>query len=273
MMANEENRASGPLPAAGHEHHPTPRHEHHHVTIVAGSHAAGGETAGGDHLTDANRRSSDDSAAVSDQPTAQLSNLAAEARDQSTRLASEVIAQAAKLAGQAGQQVNRLMTAQKNRTANGLHHLACALRDTAQNSEQNDVGDQHTTYTDRAAARIESMSSYMRGADFATMMRDAGQFARRRPEVLLAGTILTGLLVASLLKTSRRGPAAPWTSAPGRWHAALQKGTQAASAAADTLKQSAQARGLRPEALVEKVTGSRLGKYVAITGNRPWRKS
>jgi hypothetical protein len=44
MMANQENRASGP-PPPGHEHDPVPRHEHHHATIVAGSHAAGGETA------------------------------------------------------------------------------------------------------------------------------------------------------------------------------------------------------------------------------------
>jgi hypothetical protein len=260
-MANQENRASGP----------PPRHEHQHAPIVAGPHSAGGETAAGDHLTDANRRSSSNSPAVSEQPKAQLGHPAAEARDQSTRLASEV--QMAKLAGQAGQQVNRLMTAQKNRTANGLHRLACALRDTTQNREQHDVSGQIATYTDRAAARIESMSTYMRDADFPTMLRDAGQFARRRPEVLLAGTILTGLLVASLLKASRRGTAAPWTSAPSRWHTALQKGTRAASAAADTLKQGAEARGLSPEAVVERVTGSRLGKYVTSAGKHPWRKS
>jgi hypothetical protein len=223
-------------------------------------------------LTDANRRSSDDSPAVSDQPKAQLSDLAA-ARDQSTRLASEVIAQTAKLAGQAGQQVNRLMTVQKNRAADGLHRLACALQDTTQNREQNDVGSPIATYTDRAAARIESMSTYMRGTDFPTMLRDAGRFARRRPEVLLAGTILTGLLVASLLKVSRRSTATPGTLAPGRWHSVLQKGTQAASAAADTLKQGADARGLSPVAVVQKVTGSRLGKYVASAGDRQWRKS
>ena len=195
-MANQENRASGS---------PVPRHEHHHATIVAGSHSAGGETAARDCLTDANRTSSDDSPAVSDQPKAQLSILAEEVRNQSTRLPSEVIVQTAKLAGQAGQQINRLMTAQKDRTANGLHRLACALRDTTQNREQNDVGGEIATYTDRAAARIESMSAYMRGADFPTMLRDAGHFAQRRPEVLLAGTILTGLVVASLLKASRRG--------------------------------------------------------------------
>ena len=237
-MANQENRASGP-PAPGHEHHPAPRHEHHHTTIVAGSHSAGGETTARDGLTDANRTSSDDSPAVG------------------------VIAQTAKLAGQAGQQGIRLMTVQKNRAASGLHRLACALRDTTETRDQNDVGGQIATYTDRAAARIESMSTYVRGTDFPTMLRGAGQFARRRPEVLLAGTVLAGLLVARLLNASRLAAAEPWTSA-GRWRETLQKGTQAVSAAADIVKQGAEARGLNPETLVEKVTGSRLGKHVVF---------
>jgi hypothetical protein len=272
MMANQENPASGPPPPPGHEHDPAPRHEHHRSTIVAGSHSAGDEEAAGDRLTDENKASADDSPAVSDQPKAQLSNLAAEAADQSKRLASEV-AQTAKLAGQAGQQVNRLLTAQTHRAANVLHRLACALRDSAQNREQNDVGGQIATYTDRAAARVESMSTYMRGTDFRTMLRDAGQFARRRPEVLLAGTILTGLVVASLLKASRRGMAEPWTSGTGRGQAALLKGMPAVSAAADSLRRGAEARDLNPETLVEKVTASRLGKYVVIAGSRLWRKS
>jgi len=233
MMADQENRASGS---------PEPRPEPHHATLAAG------------------RRSSGET------------DLAGEAKDQSIRLASEVIDQTAKLTGQAGQQISRLMTEQKNRAADGLHRLACALRDTRPNLAQNDIDGPITTYTNRAAAQLESMSTYMRGADFPTMLRDAGQFVRRRPEVLLAGTILTGLLMASLLKASRRGAAEPWTSATGRWHAALQKGTQAVSAAADTLKQGAEARGLSSEAVVERVTGSRLGKQVATAGNRLWRK-
>lgn len=208
-MANQESRASGP-PTPGHEHHPAPQHEHHHTTIVAGSHSAGGETAARDRLTD---------------------------------VASEVIAQTARLAGQAAEQINLVMTAQKNRAANGLHRIACALRDTTENREQDAGGAQIATYTDRAAARIESMSTYVRGTDFPMMLRDAGHFARRRPEVLLAGTVLTGLLVASLLKATRRGAAEPWTSATGRWYAALQKGTRAASAATDTLRQGATAIG------------------------------
>jgi hypothetical protein len=247
-MANEGSRSSG---------HALP-HEHHRATIVAKSHASGGETTAEGRLPDE----------VSDQP----SDRGAEPRDQSTRLASEIIAQTAKLADQAGRQVNRLMTAQKNRAADGLHRLACALGDITQNREPHDVGGQITTYTDRAAARVEAMSTYMRGTDIPTMLRDAGQFARRRPEVLLAGAIVTGLLFASLVKASRGGAAESWTST-GRWQAALQKGAQAVSAGADSLKEGAEARGWSPDSVVETITGSRLGKYAAIAGNRQWRKS
>ena len=192
-------------PTPGHEHHPAPRHEHHHSTIVAGSHSAGGETAARDPLTD----------------------------------------QTAKLASQTGQQLSRVMTEGKNRAADGLHHLAGVLRDQARNLEQNDAGGRITTYPNRAAARIDSMSTYMRGADVSTMLGDAGRFARRRPEVLLAGTVLAGLVVARLLKAPRHAAPEPWTSAR-RWHETLQKGTQAVSAAADIVKQGAKAGGLNP---------------------------
>ena len=228
-MANHEYPASG-SPAPGHEYQPTPGHEHHHTTVVAGSHSADDDT---DRLT---------------------------ARDESTRFATAVIVQTTKLAGQAGEQVSRLMTAQKNRAASGLHRLACALRDSTQDREQNEVGGRITTYADRTAARMDVMSTYMRETEFPTMLREAGQFARRRPEVLLAGTILTGLLVARLLGTSRRRQAEPWASATGRLHAALQKGTQAVSAAADTLKEGAGAQydaiAANSRRAAEKLTGS-----------------
>jgi len=185
---------------------------------------------------------------------AQLSDRAAEARDQIS---------------QTRQQLSRVMNEGKNRAADGLHHLAGVLRDTTPNLGQNDAGVRIATYRNRAAARIDAMSTYMRDAEVSTMIGDAGRFARR-PEVLLAGTVLTGLFVARLLKASRHPAPQPWTSA-GRWRETLQKGTQAVSTAADTVKHGAKARGLNPEALVEKVTGARLGKRVA--GSRLWGKS
>ena len=160
--------------------------------------------------------------------------------------------------------VSRLMTEQKNRAAEGLHRLACVVRTTA---TQYQVGGEIGSYRNQAAARLDSMATYVRGADFPTMLRDAGRFARRRPEVLIGGTIVTGLIVAGLLKVSKRGAAEPW-SAAGRWVEALQKSAQAVSSAADTLKKDVEARGLSPEAVLEKVSGSQLGKSIAIVSDR-----
>jgi hypothetical protein len=169
-------------------------------------------------------------------------------------------------AGQARQLARRLMTDQKNRAADGVHRLACRVRSNA--ITQGDAGGQIAHYRNDAAARLDSMATYMRGADVPTLLRDAGQFARRRPEVLVVGAFLTGLLVARFLREPRRGVNDPWRTAAGRWHEALQKGAQVVSSAAETLKERAESRGLSPETLVEKVAGSRLGKHLAIVGDR-----
>ena len=165
----------------------------------------------------------------------------------------------------AGQKASRLMTQQKNRAADGLQRLAGVVRNTA--LTQNDLGGQLGNYGNRAAARMDSMATYMRGADFPTMLRDARRLARR-PEVVLVGTVVTGLLVARFVKVRRRRATAPWRLAAGRWNDALQKGAQVVSAAADALREGAEARGLRPEAVVDSVTGSRLAKHIALIGDR-----
>ena len=165
----------------------------------------------------------------------------------------------------AGQKVSRLMTQQKNRAADSLQRLAGVVRNTA--LTQNDLGGQIGNYRNRAAARMDSMATYMRGADFPTMVRDARRFARR-PEVVLVGTVVTGLLVARFVKVRRRRAAPPWRLVAGRWNDALQRGAQVVSAAADSLREGAEARGVRPEAVVENVTGSRLAKHIALIGDR-----
>jgi hemerythrin superfamily protein len=164
-----------------------------------------------------------------------------------------------------GQKLSRLMTQQKDRAADGLHRLAGVVRNTA--LTQNDLGGQSGNYRNRAAARMDSMATYMRGADFPTMLRDARWFARR-PEVILAGSVVTGLLVARFVKVRRRRAAAPWRLAAGRWNDALRTGAQVVLAATDALREGAKARGLRPGAVVDNATGSRLAKHIALIGDR-----
>lgn len=183
---------------------------------------------------------------------------------------SAVQDQTGKVVSQVGQHVGRLLTEQKNRAANRLHRVADVLRDKARDlGQEHDGGGQIAHYTNRAAVRMESIATYMDGTDLSTMLRDAGRFARR-PEVLVVGTIVTGLLVAHVLKV-RREARKPWWSTPRRWNHALQKGAQAMSSATDTLtdtlRRGTPVRDL--SSLASKtLRGSELGKYLASVGDR-----
>ena len=137
----------------------------------------------------------------------------------------------------------------QDRAADGLHRLACLVR--SEPSTQSDAASQIAHYRNGAAARLDSMATYVRGADLPTALRDAGQLARRRPEVLVVGGFLTGFLVARFLGPSRRRADNPWRSAASRWHEALQKGAQVVSSAADTLKETAASQGFSPETVVD----------------------
>ena len=149
----------------------------------------------------------------------------------------------------------------QDRAADGLQRLACLVR--SDSAGQSDAANQIAHYRNVAAARLDSMAIYMRETDWPTMMRDAGEFARRRPEVLVVGGFLAGFLVARYLGPSRRRQISPWRSTAGRWHEALQKGAQVVSSAADTLRETAESQGLSPGTVVEKV-----GKHLALVGDR-----
>jgi hypothetical protein len=179
-------------------------------------------------------------------------------------------------ADQTRQKIRSLMTDQKNRAADGLQRLARRVRTTA--ITQSDAAGPLAGYRNGAAAGLDSMATYVRAADGPTVLRDAGQLARR-PEVLACGAFLTGLLVARFLRVPTRRVDQPWRAAADRWREALQRGAQAASvaaaqaasSAADTLRQTAESRSFSPETVVEKLTGSRLGKQLAIVGDRLMR--
>ena len=179
--------------------------------------------------------------------------------------------QTGEVVSQVGQHVSRLLTEQKNRAANRLHRVAEVLRDKARDlGQENDVGGQIAHYTNRAAARMDSIATYMDGTDLSTMLRDAGRFARR-PEVLVVGTIVTGLLVAHVLKVRREARKPWWSTPPRRWDHALQKGARAMSSATDTLTDTlGRGSGVRDLSSLSSKTfpGSGLGKYLAIVGDR-----
>jgi hypothetical protein len=144
------------------------------------------------------RQASQAAQGVVEQAREQAKTLAAEAKN----LASEATEQTAELAGRATQQVNTVMTEQKQWAAARLGTLAGALREAARKLGDDELGGRVGQYAQRAADQVDSMSSYVRTAELQSFVRDAGQFARRRPEVFIGGAFLTGLLAARFLKAS-----------------------------------------------------------------------
>jgi hypothetical protein len=123
-------------------------------------------------------------------------------QQQARTLASEAGEQGADLAGRAQHQVSALMADQKNRAAEGLGSLAGALREVAARLGHDEISRGVGHYAQRAAAHVDSMSSYLRDAELQAVVRDTGQFARRRPEVFIGGAFLAGVLAARFLKAS-----------------------------------------------------------------------
>ena len=136
--------------------------------------------------------------------------------EQARNLASQAKEQSAELAGQAKQQLNTLITEQKARAAERLGGIAGILRETADKLGRDELAGRVGRYATQAADQVESVSRYVRGTDLQSFVRDTGQFARRRPEVFLAGTFLIGLLAARFLKASVERPRQPEMVAGGR---------------------------------------------------------
>ncbi len=135
--------------------------------------------------------------------------------DQARTFAAQAGQRTAEAAGQATQQVSTMMADQKRRAADRLQALAQALREAADRLGGDEFGRRVEQYADRAADRMDSMSSYVREADLQRLVRDTGQFARRRPEVFIGGAFLAGLLAARFLKASSTGMRRPGTRMGG----------------------------------------------------------
>jgi hypothetical protein len=69
-------------------------------------------------------------------------------------------------------------------------------------------------YAERAAQPVERLGRYLTEADGERILRDAEQFARRRPWVAALGGATLGFLVARFIKASGPGDAAASSSAP-----------------------------------------------------------
>ena len=118
-------------------------------------------------------------------------------------VARKAAEQASRLAHQAGEGVEEAVGRRKEQAADRIAAVASAVREAARSLHQQDPNG-FARYADTAAQQLERASGYLRERDLRGMLREAEGFARRRPELFLAGSVLAGLALARFLKSSSR---------------------------------------------------------------------
>ena len=94
------------------------------------------------------------------------------------------------------------LSTQKNKATDSIGNVAQAVRQTTQHLREQHH-DTIARYVDEAANQLERVSNQLRNKDVGELMRDAQQFARRRPAVFIGSAFAIGLLGARFLKSSR----------------------------------------------------------------------
>jgi ElaB/YqjD/DUF883 family membrane-anchored ribosome-binding protein len=94
------------------------------------------------------------------------------------------------------------LSTQKNKATDGIGTVAQAVKQASQQlrTQQHDT---IANYIDQAANQLERLSTSIRDKDVGELVRDAQQFARRRPAVFIGSAFAIGLLGARFLKSSR----------------------------------------------------------------------
>ncbi len=110
------------------------------------------------------------------------------------------------------------LTAQKDRTTDGIGSVVSAVRQSTQQLRDQ----RHETiaeYVEQAAAQLERFSSTLKEKNVGQLLDDAQRFARRNPALFVGGAFAAGLLSARFFKSSRdRNGNGDWREryAPGR---------------------------------------------------------
>lgn len=96
---------------------------------------------------------------------------------------------------------------QKSNLSSGLSNVAGSIRKLGDNLTESDTPDGITKiaaeYSGTAADKIEQVAQYFDQHDLNAMYRDAQNFARRNPAVILGGAFALGFLAARFLKSSQ----------------------------------------------------------------------
>lgn len=103
--------------------------------------------------------------------------------------------------GQAAETIRQQLDSQSTRAGEQVSATADALRRVGEQLRQ-EGNAAPAQYTDRAVQPVERLGRYLTDADGDRILRDAEQFARRRPWVAVLGGATLGFLVARFIKAS-----------------------------------------------------------------------
>ncbi len=144
------------------------------------------------------------------------------AQQQATQVKEQVQQTAADLKGQVTEQATGKLEEQKTAASGSLNTFAHAVRQTADQLEEDDQ-ESIARYIHRAAAQVENVADYLGRRDLRGLAQDAEQFARREPALFLGGAFTLGLFAARFLKSSGSASsgASSGQATPGRGGASL----------------------------------------------------
>lgn len=143
---------------------------------------------------------------------------ASEAKDAARRVAEQAKGQAKQLTRDAADQGTAMLNEQKSRAADSLGGIGSALHRAAQTLHE-EQDDNLAQYTDSLADGVESCAHYLRDRDFRSLLHDAGDLTRRRPELVLGGAFVAGLALVRFLKSSSPSSGGAYDRTSGQYGA------------------------------------------------------
>lgn len=123
-----------------------------------------------------------------------VSEIATDAKESAMQTANDML-------GDMRTRANSLVDERKAMAADRLHSFADALRQTG-STLQDRQEESVAGYANAAADQIEKFSGYLRQQDIGNVLQEVQNFARRQPEVFVAGTLAAGFLLGRLFKSS-----------------------------------------------------------------------
>lgn len=141
-------------------------------------------------------------------PTIQDEHVESDVKDgvqQAKEVAKQAVGQvqqkAQEVAGQAQAQAKSAITGRKDQLVEGLWDVTRVFRTTGEQLRDQDRG-AAAQYVDKVADQIDRFSNYLEERDLDQLITEAGNMARRQPELFLGGAFLVGLMVGRFLKSS-----------------------------------------------------------------------